>query len=290
MESFLQARSSSLTGGFTEFAVWNFHTADFADPAHFYSEGASFPTSVDTVGFINNLYYIQVPLNFLTSPPEHLAANYIIIKTRRAPQPDAAGGVVVNFNGQDLADAEWHTALLGYWPGESQWHDMGVDPSTGDGADEWRDWDFFENIVVIPTVSGTTPIYGNTPYSYDGWVAYDPTLIGSPDLSGGFKLASAYPSPYVIDGSSQLKITYSLDKRYSRDQIGIRVYDASGSTVMNSLEDAMAYTSPGRHEGGIVWDGRNDGKEYVASGIYIIHMEADDKSSHIKIAVVNGTR
>jgi len=284
-ESVLRSYSSSLAGGFTEFTVWNFHTADFADPAHFYSEGASFPTSVDTSGYIGNLYYNQVPLNYLINPPEHLAANYIVIKTR----PEA-GGVVVNFNGQDLANAEWHTALLGYWPGESVWHDMGVDPSTGDGADEWRDWDSFEYIVVIPAVSGTIPIYGNSAYAYDGWVAFDPTLVGNPDLSGGFKLISAYPSPFVIYGNTRLSMSYSLDKRYSRDRIGIRVYDASGAMVMKLPENAMAFTSPGRHEGGIVWDGRNSDGENVASGIYIIHMEAEDKSSHIKIAVINGTR
>ena len=85
-------------------------------------------------------------------------------------------------------------------------------------------------------------------------------------------------------------MSYSLDKRYSRDRIGIRVYDASGAMVMKLPENAMAFTSPGRHEGGIVWDGRNSDGENVASGIYIIHMEAEDKSSHIKIAVINGTR
>ena len=166
---------------------------------------------------------------------------------------------------------------------------MGVDPTTGAGSGELRDWDLYDYIVVIPSVSGTTPIH-DVAFGYDGSVAYDPTLIGGPDVSGGFKLISAFPSPYVIADGSELKMSYSLDQRYDRDQIGIWIYDASGARVLKLPNDALAFTSPGRHDGGIIWSGKNGSGEYVASGIYIIHMEGGSKSSQIKIVVINGTR
>jgi hypothetical protein len=283
-ENSLQARGSSLSKGFLEFAVWNFHSGNFADPVDFYSEGASFP-EVDTAGYISDIGYNPVHIGFQTSLPEHLAANYILIDTRAE-----AGGIAVNFDGQDLAGASWHVAILGYWPGESSWLDMLVTPGTGQGSEEWRDWDFYQHIIIIPTVSGINPIH-NQQFGYDGTAAFDPTLVGDVDLSQGFKLISAYPSPFVIeDANPELRMPYSLDDRYNREEIGIWIYDLSGSLVMKLPNTALPSTTPGYHARGITWNGRNDNNEFVASGIYLAHMEAGGRSSTLKIAVINGTR
>ncbi len=279
MESVLGTRSSSLSDGFLEFAVWNFHSGNFADPANFYSEGALFP-EVDIAGEIDSLDVFPMHISFLSNPPEHLAANYIIVATNSKP-----GGMRISFDGEDLSGASWYTGLIGYWPGESAWRDMGVGYSSGAGTDEWRNWDIDSLLVIIPTVSGLTPIH-NRQFSFDGTVVYDPSLIGDTDLTKGFDLLPAYPSPFVITGGgSEINIPYSLDKRYNSELLDISVFDASGSPVVKL---AIPSTSPGYHENGITWDGKNDNKRYVASGIYIVHMEAEDNSAHIKIAVVNG--
>lgn len=286
MQSALQARGSTFSDGFLEFAVWNFHTDTFADTTHFYSEGAAFPAGVDTTHYITGLTYQPVDIGYQAHPPEHLAANYIFVEPRAEP-----GGIVVNIDGLDLVAASWHVAILGYWPDESVWIDMGVDPSTGYGGEEWRDWDFYQQLVVIPTVSGLTPQPGQN-YPYAGWVAFDSTLVGNPDLSAGFKLLSAYPSPFVISGGgSEIVMPYSLDKRYNKSDIKILIYDGSGAMIkkINSVV-ALPSTSPGSHSNGITWDGKNDHNEYVASGIYIAHMESGGKSSSLKIAVINSYR
>lgn len=284
MESALQARSSSLSDGFLEFAVWNFHSGDFADPGSFYSEGALFP-EVDTTYLIEDLGELRTNIGFQANPPEHLAANYIIIETDTPSKP---GGMRVNFDGEDISTASWYTGLVGYWPGESVWRDMGVGYNSGAGTDEWRDWDYYSYLVVIPTVSGLTPVH-DSQFGFDGWVEYDPSLTGDPDLTGGFKLLPAYPSPFVIGGGeATMSIPYSLDQRYDRNLLDISVFDASGSPVIKLPPEAIPSTSPGYHESGIAWDGKNDNDRYVASGIYIVHMEIEDKSTHIKIVVVNG--
>ena len=282
MESSLQTRSSSLSDAFLEFAVWNFHSGDFADPAKFYSEGASFP-EVDTAGYIENLDVLPVHISFLYNPPEHLGANYIIVATN-----SKLGGMRINFDGDDISGASWYTGLLAYWPFDSEWRDMGVGYNNGAGTDEWRDWDLFDVMVIIPTVSGLTPMPSSN-FGYDGWVLYDRSLTGDPDLTEGTRLFTPFPSPFVIgQGESTVSIPYSLNQRYSRDEVYIRIFDAFGALVREFSSDAIPTTSPGYHQSGIIWNGKNSHNEYVASGIYILHMETGDKSSHVKIAVING--
>ena len=279
----LLSRSSSLSTGFLEFSVWNFHTGDFADPVNFFSEGSLFP-EMDTATYVSQLMDNPRNLGNVISPPEHLGANFIVIRSGTEP-----GGVQVNFDGQDLSNASWHVAILGHIQGDSEWIDMLVEENTGDGSEEWRDWNFFDNVVVIPTVSGLTPLYNQ--FTYSGRVSYDPTLIGDEDPNPDFKLSPAYPSPFVISGeASLLRIPYSLDKRYTKSQLGIWIYDASGVPVAEIPKTAIPSSSPGQHQSGATWYGKNDDGDYVASGIYIIHMEAEGNSSTTKIAVVNGFR
>ena len=276
----LLSRSSSLSTGFLEFSVWNFHTGDFADPANFFSEGSLFP-EMDTATFVGQLVEYPRNLGIVLSPPEHLGANFIVIRSGSEP-----GGVQVSFDGQDLSNASWHVAILGHLQGESEWIDMLVEGNTGDGSEEWRDWNFFDHVVVIPTVSGLAPLYNQ--FTYSGRVSYDPTLVGDEDPDPDFKLMSAYPSPFVISSeTSFMRIPYSLDQRYSKSQMGIWIYDASGGTVAEIPKTAIPSSGPGLHHSGALWYGKNDDGEYVASGIYIVHMEAEGKSSTTKIAVVN---
>lgn len=276
----LLSRSSSLSTGFLEFSVWNFHTGDFADPVNFFSEGNLFP-EMDTATYVGQLVDYPRNLGNVLRPPEHLGANFIVIRSGFEP-----GGVQVNFDGRDLSNASWHVAILGYSQGESEWIDMLVEGNTGDGSEEWRDWNFFDNVVVIPTVSGLAPLYNQ--FTYSGRVSYDATLIGEGDPNPDFKLMSAYPSPFIISSeTSSMRIPYSLDKRYSKVQMGIWIYDASGGTVAEIPKTAIPSSGPGLHHSGALWYGKNDNGEYVASGIYIVHMEAEGKSSTTKIAVVN---
>jgi hypothetical protein len=273
----LLSQGSSLSAGFMEFSVWNFHTGDFADPDNFFSEGNLFP-EMDTSTYIAQLVDNPRNIGNVIYPPEHLGANFIVIKSG-----SETGGVRVSFDGQDLSSASWHVAILGHRTVESVWEDMLVIPNTGYGSGEWRNWDFYDNIVIIPTVSGLTPMYDQ--YPYEGSVSYDSSLYGEGDLYPEFRIVSAYPSPFVVDNDTSLmSVRYSLDKRYDiNDRPSLWVYDVSGRQVIK-----MALPNPNKGEhSDLRWDGKNDDGEYVASGIYVIHMEAGGKSSTAKIAVVN---
>jgi hypothetical protein len=280
----LLARASSLTKSFLEFSVWNFHVGDYADPANFYSEGNLFNVEPAISTMIDSLTTMPSQLGIVLHPPEHLAANYILIRSR-----DLAGGVLVSFDGSDVVNASWNVAILGYIPGESQWIDMLVEENTGDGAEEWCDWNIYDYVVVIPTISGTVPFYQDYPYAGD--VRYDASLVCGDELNPEFKVLDSYPSPFVIrDGSSVMRIPYSLDRRYDKSDIGIWIYDLSGGMVMEIPKTDIPSSTPGEHKIGAAWSGKNEDGEYVASGIYVVLMEVGDKSSTAKIAVVNNYR
>jgi hypothetical protein len=166
----LTARSSSLDEGFTEFSIWNYYTGVRANPVNYYSEGASFP-EVDPSMVFSNLTSVPVSIGDPPDPPEHLGANYIVVQTG-----SSSGGLVIDFDGADIIGAEWHGSVLGYSSLLSEWIDLGINPSTGLGSLEWYNWDDYDDIVIIPTVSGTTPYYIS--YSYSGSLAYDSSLYG----------------------------------------------------------------------------------------------------------------
>jgi hypothetical protein len=173
--------------------------------------------------------------------------------------------------------------VVGHRQGYSPWSDIDVDPSTGSGLGEWRGWNRYWDVTLVITVAGLTPYYDS--YDYEGTVWFDPSLVGE-TTGREFRLISAFPSPFVITGQTpEAMIRYSLDLRYSAGDVSIWVFDLSGDRV-RQIEDVR--TDFGIQDGA-VWDGKNDEGEFVASGIYIIHLEGGGKSSSMKIAVVNDT-
>ncbi|UCE66152.1 MAG: hypothetical protein JSU85_15090 [Candidatus Zixiibacteriota bacterium] len=273
-DSLLRFQLTSLEKSFLEFAVWNIKVGEYADPDSSYDEGGFFPFP-DTSVNIGTLPAIPLEFGGIGIPPEHLGANYIVINTGYGE-----GGVGIDFNGEDLTDAGWHVAAVGHRQGYSPWRDIDVVPLTGSGLGEWRDWNLYWDITLVITVAGLTPFYDS--YDYNGTVWFDASLVGE-GSPPEFKLISAFPSPFVIsDAASEVTIRYSLDLRYDNDDISIWVFDLSGNRV-RGIEDVR--TDFGA-QNGAVWDGKNDNGEYIASGVYIIHLEGAGKSSSMKIAVV----
>lgn len=275
----LNAYGTNLQNAFLDFEIWNFHTGVFADPNRYFSEGSQFPEA-ETTAYISDLTAepsFTIPNNIRY--PEHLAANYIIMRS----VADASGGVVANFDGQDISGQEWRVALLGFKSGDSRYQDMQVGPFSGDGAGAWLGWNSYRCVVLVPTVSGQSANYSS--FTYGGTLNYDPNLAGggTPDLRAG----QAYPSPYIIAASDSVTIPYSLDKSYAKKDLGLWIYDLSGNLVREIPGEKFLFTDPGEYKSGIRWDGRNENGEYVASGIYIYLLEAEGKSATGKMAVIN---
>jgi hypothetical protein len=69
--------------------------------------------------------------------------------------------------------------------------------------------------------------------------------------------------------------------------MGMWIYNTSGEQVAEIPKIDIPSSGPGLHHSGALWYGKNDNGAYVASGIYIVYLEAEGKSSTSKIAVVN---
>ena len=162
--------SMTLSKAFLEFSAWNYHTDFRANPALYYSEGASFPPIAQT-GIISQPGTTPVSIGGFPNPPEHLGANYIVVQTGLN-----SGGLSITFDGTDITGPGWHTAVLGYSAAGSEWLDLAVNTNTGIGTIDWYNWDSYDNIIIIPTVSGVSPYYIS--YGYDGTVAYNSTYSG----------------------------------------------------------------------------------------------------------------
>lgn len=275
----LRERGSSLGEAFQEFSIWNFHTGEFADPSRFYSEGDNFPEPETTL-FIDDLQsHSQITNPDTIKFPEQYATNYIVIE----PSSQLDGGVQVEFDGQTFSGQNWRGALLGYENLASEWHDMGLEPISGDGADSWPGWNFYQSIVLIPTVTGLN----STPnrFSYNAIMSFDPGLTGGDSLL--FYVSDPWPSPFLLSAAEPARIQYALDKRYPQNNVVLSIYDVSGSLVR---ELKALYTGPGKHTNGLEWDGKNESGEKVASGVYIYLLSTGEKSDTGKIAVVNDTK
>jgi hypothetical protein len=278
----LSSHGSNLAQAFLEFEIWNFHTGGRADTINYYTEGRNFPEA-DLTAFVDDLN-INSTFDFPDGVhfPEHLGANYLVAQVI----PSTPGGVIANFDGLDVTSVEWHAALLGYKTADSRWVDIQANPSTGVGAGAWPGWSNYRDVVLVPTVSGLAANYSS--YRYSGSFVYDPTLE-----SGGnpkFGLESAYPSPYIITANDKVTIPYALDKSYSKKDLGLSIFDASGALVCKIPGEDFLFTDPGEYHRGVQWDGKNEKGEYVASGIYLILFHAQGHSASGKIALINKTR
>ncbi len=224
-DSALRNRTSSLMEAFSEFSIWNYHTGPCADTAVFYSEGDQYP-NIESTLFIHALTTDTVFIDNLQNTPEHLASNYIVIQAGQD-----SGGVAIYFDGQHIDSAFWHLAVLGYNANGSEWLNVRVDSMTGVGYCEWRDWNLYDDIVIIPTLSGTTALYDQ--FQYQGFIVYDSTLHGTPTNINGennqlempLNLGlSCFPNPF----NAITTITFALPYE---SHTNLKIFDILGREV-----------------------------------------------------------
>lgn len=90
-----------------------------------------------------------------------------------------------------------------------------------------------------------------------------PLETGVPDEGAtGVRLARAHPNPF----GQRTTIGYSIS---TRAHVTARVVDVSGRVVRTLIDRTV---EPGEHS--LVWDGRTDSGERVASGVYFVRLES----------------
>ena len=100
-------------------------------------------------------------------------------------------------------------------------------------------------------------------------LGYDSTITGVEDnprpeaLPTDFKLFQNYPNPF----NPETVIRYHLP---TASQVELAIYNILGQKVRILVSRTL---EPGAHK--ISWNGRNDARVAVASGVYIYRLQAD---------------
>jgi hypothetical protein len=102
------------------------------------------------------------------------------------------------------------------------------------------------------------------------------TSVGSPGhtLPTSFRVEQNYPNPF----NSSMTIRYALNREV---HVTMRIYDMLGSVVRTLVDE----TQPGGYRE-IRWEGSNDRREMMSSGIYICRVTAGDMSSTKKLILL----
>lgn len=284
--------NSSLSNAFQEFSVWNYFTADRANPSQFgfYSEGplwcVDYPTCHTPIHVaLTNAHTLYPAIDTVNQLPEDLGATYITF----VPPPDT-GGFRILFQGN--VGPEWNFSLIGFrGTVVPPWDTVVMLASTPGSMNGMglviASWQFAE----VPMVIARGDTISTQNYQYVSTVQFDPTLNHGQIPPSADRVFQNFPNPFVIkDFNSTTKFPLALK---STSDVKLFIFTASGELVwkdawfnMPALTyDVTLFTDP--LDFPFQWDGRNLKGEYVASGIYLYRIVTNGTSTTKKLVVVN---
>lgn len=94
------------------------------------------------------------------------------------------------------------------------------------------------------------------------------------EIPKSYRLAQNYPNPF----NPETVIPFDLPKR---SEVLIRIFDATGRLVRTLIQETR---DAGAHR--VVWDGTDNRSRQVASGVYLLHMQAGDFRRQRKVILI----
>jgi len=91
----------------------------------------------------------------------------------------------------------------------------------------------------------------------------------------GLSISSPYPNPF----NPSTTIEYSIPEDAA---VTLAVYDVTGALIRKLVDNDRRKAGPHRAQ----WDGRDDGGEYVASGIYFCTLVSAGRSTSVKLVLI----
>ncbi|MDP3024641.1 MAG: DUF6055 domain-containing protein [candidate division Zixibacteria bacterium] len=284
--------SSSLSKAFREFSVWNYFTADRANPSQFgfYSEGPLWyvdpiTRTIPIKVALTNEHTLYPATDTVNQLPQDLGSTYI-----NFIPPSDTGGLRIYFEG-DLGP-EWNFSIIGY-QGTSlpPWDTvvgLTTTPSSMNGMGlVIASWRFTEVPMVI--ARGATISTQN--YQYRSTAQFDQSLNNGLLPPSADKIYQNFPNPFVITNTnSTTKFPLSL---MSSSDVKLFIFTGSGELVWKHTwqnlsagnYDITNFPDPAFLP--FQWDGRNLNGESVASGIYLYRIVTNSTSTTKKLVVVN---
>jgi hypothetical protein len=282
-----KGRGSTFDDAFREFTVWNYFTANRAIPQLFYSEGDQFyylGTPITPIMVRVDAVHTGYPVNVTSIPhlPQNLGSNYVVF----VPDPELKeGGIKIDFVGHS---GEYEISAVGYNPSYLEPFDttfrLGpvTPPTTGTG--KVPNWNSYTEVLMIPAVITRSPNYS---FIYEYSADYDSSLHGEGRLPEKDRVLQNFPNPFVIKSESDL--TYFPFVLTSPSRVRIDILTLSGERIKTIIPKHDPKLASGEYLEktlAIPWDGRNEGGEYISSGIYLYRFRTDRTTVIKKMAVI----
>lgn len=102
--------------------------------------------------------------------------------------------------------------------------------------------------------------------------------ISSP--AGGIVLSIEWNNPFNPEASDPNDRYTRIYYKVTEEGATIRIYSINGELVKTLAEDKM------ETEDRIEWDGRNDKREVVGSGVYLVNLKIGKSSKTVKVVIL----
>ncbi len=273
--------TASFKDVWVEYTQWLYFTGSRARAGFGFQEAANYSEIPRTLGTLQRAYiheWTQYPITAQQSrdnafPPSQLGANYHDFRTASL---DSTFGMA--FTGVVSANPpiDWRISVLGYdrfntnkpiWnPGTIYANKEPINITNLTGLTD---------ILVIPTIANPEAArLEQSSFAYQFIVA-DSSISALDDQvrygPSKFRLSEAATTPFTVF----VQVSDLQD-------VEIAFFNVAGEAVYTRSYEL----SPGDGERSLIWDGRNDDGEEVASGIYILQVRIGDDVSHHKILVL----
>jgi hypothetical protein len=121
-----------------------------------------------------------------------------------------------------------------------------------------------------------------------------PTEGSGTDRGSGFVIGQNYPNPFSDRTRIPMELSNDLFADGREAVVSMRIYNVFREFVAVPVSlshfsgsgipvEALAYTSPGRHEA--EWDGRNRNGDPVPTGVYLLEVTVNGRAQVLKMVV-----
>ncbi|HPG40926.1 MAG TPA: FlgD immunoglobulin-like domain containing protein [bacterium] len=255
IEQSLAMLGSNLNYELADFAIWNYYTGARADTILFYPEGNYYPQLKEQGSYeVNNTLSFQDDVT-------QLGFNYYRITA------SASGDYAIR---PSFSDQQYWIYAVIVEPYDSPAY---YTYCGGNGIKNLLDVRALSNILLIP-------IYAKKPASStisNANFTMQLTRGNTPQLED--KIIAVFPNPANLSQFNNVNILFQLEK--IGDDITVSIFNENGKIIKKA--------AIGKQPDGInsyVWDGTNENNEPVASGIYLVFIEADGLIGPGKIALI----
>jgi hypothetical protein len=252
----LSQRGDSFERALAEFQVWAYFTGSRADSVHFYPEGRNYPE----IRF-NHEAEVDSIIS-LADSTERLAGTFLHFRA------GTTGNWMASLD-FDIPSA-WVCAVAAWDPDGVHWAQTPLGARDLDLGYLGRSSTFL--IVPVNVSSEATLPQGRLQFRVR-------VQLRPPDYRPPFRVLDPAPNPFRPERDHFACFQYVLDHPA---EVRLVVLDALGSVVRR--EDLGPQPEGLRRM--FRWDGRNDGGELVASGVYVVQIIAGNRVGTTKIAVL----